>query len=298
MARSIPYVFCRYRLAVGEESLDVSGQRQLISEKQGSRLPHGRMHADRPQASALIMEPGEIDSQGNACLTWAVGIQPGVRVKTDYDSDGMSMNRTLEADTHIKFAPILALPERGLMAIQDRSSDERISARQAIGAFRSIVHGLYSGDGSFEVHHGDATDIARWLDEWDLKEYSYTVSPLNPISASDLAERRSDAMKRENVSKEIGKMQPPEGQAMHLNQGAIQEADELAAVGYGQRGFRGRTPDGHTAHVLKPRFHDDRAKNLAEQRKPQFVRVLFEPAGGDEPVSGQVAAALKRFYPS
>jgi len=83
---------------------------------------------------------------------------------------------------------------------------------------------------------------------------------------------------------------------MQPNEGIIDEANELANVGYGQRGFRGVTPDGHIAHVPKPRFHDDHHKNLAEQEKPQFVRVMFEPPEGDVYLPNEVAAALKRFY--
>ncbi|WP_139839520.1 hypothetical protein [Oceanibacterium hippocampi] len=268
-----------------------------MNEEQGNGLPHGRLRADRPQANALIMEPNEFESDGEICLTWSVGIRAGVRIQTEYDSQTRTRTLQLVADPHIRFAPVLALPERGIMAIEDRSGDEQISARQAIGAFRTIMQTVHDGDGSFEVHHGDPEDIERWLDEWELKEYSYTIAPLNPISASAFAERRSEAMKRENVWKDAGKVLPPEGQSMQPNGGIIQEANELSEVGYGQRGFRGRTPDGHIAHVPKPRFHDDRHKNLAEQQKPHFVRVMFEPDNGQDTfLGGQVASALRRFY--
>jgi len=296
MARPIPYIFCRYRIAVQEQALDVEGQRQFLQEFQGNGMPYGRLRPDRPQPSALIMEPADFDSDGEVCLTWSVGIRAGIRVQTDYDSETQTRTQQLVEDPHIKFAPVLALPARGIMAIEDRYSDEHIAARQAIGAFRSIIHAAFGGEGSFEVHHGNPEDIQRWLNEWDLKEYSYTISPLNPISASDLAEKRSEAMKRENISKDVGRVQPPEGQSMHPDGGIIEETNDLAEVGYAQRGFRGMTPDGHIAHVPKPQFHDDRHKNLAEQQKPHFVRVLFEPDDADGFLAGQIAGALRRFY--
>lgn len=296
MPRPIPYVFCRYRIAVSEETLNVAGQRQLLQELQGNGVPHGRVRDDRPQPTALIMEPSQFQAGDDVCLTWSIGLRPGVRVLTDYDRNSQQRSHQLVDDPHIKFAPLLALPERSVMAIEDRSNDERISAKQAIAAFRSVVQTANDGEGSFEVHHGSPEDIERWLDEWELSEYSYTITPLNPISATDLAERRSEAMKLENVSRNAGKVQPPEGQSMRPNGGIIQEANELSEVGYGQRGFRGRTPDGHIAHVPKPRFYDNRHKNLEEQQKPNFVRVMFEPEEAGHSLPLQIALALRRFY--
>ena len=296
MARVIPYVFCRYWIAVQEEVLDATGQEQFLKEIQGGTVPHGRVRDDRPQSTALVMAPSEFVLGDDTFLKWEVGIRAGVRLQTEYDSKTMTKSQRLVADSHIKFAPVLALPERGIMAVEDRSNDEQISAKQAISAFRSVVNHWHDGDAFLGTQHGNPDDIRRWLSEWNLEEYSYTISPLNPISASDLAERRSEAMKRENVGRDTGKVRPPEGESMRPNGGIIEETNELAVVGYAQRGFKGVTPDGHVAHVPKPRFHDDRHKNLAEQEKPHFVRVLIDPESGDGPLDVQVAAALRRFY--
>ena len=296
MARNTPFVFCRYRIFIGEQSLNVQGQSQFLQEVQGNEMPYGRRRDDRPQSSALVMMPSQFEANGEICLTWSVGIRAGVRVQNSYDSSAMEITEALINDPHIDFTRILALPRHGVMAIEDRSSGGHISAKQAISAFRTVVFHAHPGEGSFEISHGNPQDIKRWLDEWDLKEYSYTISPLNPISASDLAEKRSDAMKQENIARDLGKVQPPEGQSMQPAGGIIEETNELVEVGYGQRGFRGRTTDGHLAHVQKPKFFDDQHKNLEEQLKQQFVRVLFGTDDFDQPLDHQIVSALRSFY--
>ncbi len=249
MARHIPYVFCRYEICIEDELLGLRGQRQFIKEFQGQDFVHRRQTSSRAQTLGLIMEPGEFNSDGEICLTWDVGFKPGVRTETQYDPLSQKKQHTIVQNSHIRYAPMIALPERGVMAIEDRANDERIPARQAINVFRSIARELGDGGGSFDVHHGEPGEVQRWLQEWDLKEYTYTVSPLNPISAGRYATKRSDAMKAENAARELGKVEPPAGQAMTPNGGVISEVEELNEVGYAQRGFRVQTPDGHVAHV-------------------------------------------------
>ena len=227
MPRSIPYVFCRYRITVEEQRLDSAGQKQFLNECQGTFFPHGWRRRNRPQSQALIMQPTDLDHEKEICLIWLVGIQSGYRMQINYNRSAMELIQQLVQDRHINFAPVLALPARGLMAIEDRSAEGRISAKQAIAAFRSVVHTAHDSMGSLQVWHGDPADTQRWLSEWELLEYTYTISPLNPISASELAERRSEAMKRENIGRDSGRVQPPDGQSMRPSEGIIEETSLL-----------------------------------------------------------------------
>ena len=293
MARLLPFVFCRYQLHIDGEALDSMGQQQFLVENQGHEIPYGRGHHDRIQATALIMSP--VTHDNGVHLSWLVGIRSGFRPQHDYDRSSMEVSYDQIADKHIKHARVLAMPELGAMAIEDRSNDANISARQTIAAFRTIVYEMTSLQGSFSVKHGNPEDVKRWLKDWDLIEYSYTIGPLNPISASDLAEKRSTAMKQEKIKRETGKVQPETGGVLKMNDGVIAEADALSDVGYGQRGFRGKTSDGHIAHVPKPPYHPERAKNKAEQQKQQFVRILIDPEE-NESIEEVIFNALGKFY--
>lgn len=296
MGRPQPYVFCRYQMSIEDEELDANEQADFLEAMHGEHAPYSRVGRNGQRPTALIMSPDSFDSDGDTGLTWSVGYCPGIRVVQGYDSSARRLNARWEEDSHIRAAVVVALPELGVMAIEDRNSEEHISAKQAISAIRSILNFYSEGEGSFDVRHGDPSDVDTWLKNWNLIECSYTIKPLNPISASDLAERRSDAMKRENINRETGKVSPPAGKSMQQNGGIIEETNELAKVGYGARGFRGRTPDGHIAQVKKPIFHDDRHKNLKEQAKEHFVRVAFDVKDDDRPLINQISSALKGFY--
>lgn len=297
MARGRPYVFCRYQIAVDGEPLGGIGQKQLFSESQGRLFEHGAARRDREAPTALLMEPKSHDFDGEQLLTWSVGIRPGYRIRVDYDRAAEQKTHTVVPDPHIKYADLVALPDSGLLAIEDRSGEEHISAKQAISVMRTLSFNLSrDGIGSFSVNHVAEEDVQRWLSEWDLTEYSYSIAPLNPISAKHLGEMRSDAMKADGVGSDQGRMKPPEGQFMRVQGGVVQQVHELAEVGYGQEGFRGVTPDGHEAHVPKPKFHPDRHKNFKEREKPYFVRVVFMPPEDEDDLNEEIAVALKRFY--
>jgi hypothetical protein len=237
LSKPIPYLFCRYQIGVDDQALDQNGQQHALQNLQGNEIQHGRSRQGQPPPAALVMAPDSFDVDGTNCLAWLIGIQPGFRVQNNYDKKEQKIRTQVIDDPHIKFAPVIALPSVGAMALEDRSSDERITARQALGAFKTILRLLGDEGGTLTVHHGNADDIQRWLSKWEISEYSYIIAPLNPITASDLANRRSDAIKKENIIRETGKVTPPKGQSLHQNGGSIEEANDLSSVGYGRQGF-------------------------------------------------------------
>jgi hypothetical protein len=291
MPRATRYLFCHYQMTLDEEELGRTAQFNLLSENQGDLYPYGR-----GDSSALIMSPERFTaSRQNAFAFW-IGYRPGARIRVGYDKARQRRNRQMETDDHIKSAHMVALPDLRVMAVEDRSGDENIPALQALRALRSILVNLEDGEGELEITHVTDEDVERALDEWDLTEYMYTVRPLNPISHTDRAQRRSEAYKAEGIGKESGKVWPQQGQHMRPNEGVIAETRDLVEVGYGQNGLRGFTPEGHEAHIPKPSFHMERQKNLAEREKPRLLRVLIEPEETEEKMSRKVAKALAGFY--
>lgn len=288
------YIFCHYRLAVDDDELDSNAQTQFVTENQGARVQHGRGR-EGIQANALIMSPRPFETDGVSCVAFWVGYAPGYRTVQNYDQRAQAIAKRLELDDHIKSALVVAVPSLRVIAFQDKSSDENVPARTAINALRSIVRAATDDEGVLDIVHATDQDVRRALDEWDLTEYLYTVRPLNPIPGSDRARRRSDAYKAEKVGKESGRVWPVEGETMSPNDGVIAETRDLVDVGYGQNGLRGITPEGHTAHIPKPPFHMERAKNLAEREKPRYLRVDIEGEAGIEPTL-TVARALIGFF--
>jgi hypothetical protein len=278
-------------MTLDDQDLSKGAQFNLLSENQGELFPYGRGNT-----SALIMSPEKFTASRQDAYAFWVGYRPGARIRVGYDKTRRKRDRKLETDDHIKSAHIVALPGYNVMAVEDRISDENIPAQQALRALRSVLVNLEDGEGDLEVTHVTDDDVRRALDEWDLTEYMYTVRPLNPISHTDRAERRSEAYKAEGIGKESGKVWPQTGQHMKPNEGVIAETRDLVDVGYGQNGLRGVTPEGHEAHIPKPPFHMERQKNLAEREKPRLLRVLIEPEDTDEKMSRKVARALAGFY--
>jgi hypothetical protein len=289
------FIFCHYRISVGEEDLDANAQVKLITENQGSRYSHGR-EREGFKANALIMTPVAAEVDGLTCLSWWIGYEPGYRTLQTYDPTTQKIGRRTEASPHIKSSLVVALPELRAVAFQDKSSEEHIPARATISALRSIIVEVTAGEGALDVTHATDADVRKALDTWHLTEYLYTVRPLNPISGSDAAERRSDAYKAENVGRESGRIWPKEGETMRPNGGPISETEGLVEVGYGQNGLRGITPDGHSAHIPKPPFHMERDKNLAERERPRYMRVEIDISPDDNDMIPTVARALKGFF--
>jgi hypothetical protein len=294
MSNTIPYIFCRYQMTVGEDVLHASGQSVFLADNQGHRVPQKQRGDSTPDASVLFCEVTQSQEDGLAVISFMIGLQPGVRTIVGYDAETQRRTRGQQSDTHIKFAHVVVLPEHGLMAMQDRTSDLCIPARSAQRALRSVLRAL---DGDLAIIHLTDADVRRAVNTWELLSYQYSVRPLNPVSLSDLTNERSDRMKAENVGREVGTLTAMEGTTMHAADGTIAQTQEMVNVGYGQNGFKGITPDGHIAHVPKPTFHMEKAKNLAERDKPRFMRVMFDVEEDDEaPLSPIIAAALMRFY--
>jgi hypothetical protein len=289
------FIFCHYRIAVGDDELDANAQSQFFAENQGQRVAHGR-EREGIQPNALIMTPATGDIDGADLISFSVGYRAGYRIIQTYDARSQQIGRRLEPDEHIKSSLVVALPQLRVIAFEDKSGDANVPARTAISGLRSVINAATQGEGVLDVIHATDADVRKALDEWELTEYLYTVRPLNPIPGSDRARRRSDAYKSENVAKETGRLWPREGETMKANDGPIAETQDLVNVGYGQNGLRGYTPEGHLAHIPKPSFHMEREKNLKEREKPRYIRIEIETEEGANDVVPTVAKALKGFF--
>jgi hypothetical protein len=290
-----PYILCRYQITAGEDRLDSAGQMAFFRENQGQFKPY-QTRRDRPPANALIMEAEPLTTEGgNDAISFYVGYQPGYRLKTGYDARNQKRTSDVVHDDNIKAAHVVAVPALGCMAIEDRVGDHNIPQGTAVRALRSIARATLD-EGDINVLHLSDDDVRKILEDWELVQYDYVIRPLNPISVSDLADIRSEAMKVDNVAKDSGRLQPKAGDTMVAKGGIITQTQAVVDAGYGQSGGRAITPDGNEARFPKPTFHMNKEKNFAERDKPRFVKIMFDTDDEGTPDTVAIARTLVRFY--
>lgn len=205
-------------------------------------------------------------------------------------------NRSFERDSHTKFGHVVTVPSLGVLAVRDWTTDDTIGAAQTLSAVKSLVRGIAEGSGQVNISHADQQDVALAFDRWTVEEYTFTARPLNP-TGGDLAKMRTDMYAKENIFQESGKLKAPPGEGLSIGEGTIGQVEDLHDGGYAQRGFKGRTPDGHAATMVKPAFSQDKSKNLkVRDSRPTFLRVSFDRDVVEDDVSVDVVTALVRFY--
>ena len=295
MARQVNYVFCRYRIDIGFETLDEAGERALLTDNQGSEFAHGSVR-DGVQPQTLCTDPHKLEMGDVIAHSFEVGYIPGRRRLSRYDAATKIKTVSLEKDNHTRFGHVVTVPHLGAMAIRDRSSDDHIGAHDTIRALRSFINGISSGDGYFSVEHATQREFNHAFEAWEVYEYSYSARPLNP-SGGDLSWLRTDAYNKENVGQERGKVKAKEGMSLAVNGGIIAETMDLVNDGYGQNGLRGITEDGRQASITKPPFFTNKNKNLrAREMSPRLMRIAFEGDRQEKDMGLEVAGELVRFF--
>jgi hypothetical protein len=288
-----PYILCRYQIATGDDRLDATGQTAFFRENQGQFRPYPTRR-DRPPANAIIMEVEPLECGGYDALSFYVGYQPGYRTKFGYNARTQKRTSDVVQDDNIRSAHIVAVPRLGCMAIEDRTGEHNINHSTAVRALRSIVSETLN-EGDFSVLHLSDEDVRKILEEWELIQYDYSIRPLNPISVSDLADLRSEAMKIDNVAVDSGQLKPPAGDTMVSKGGIVTQTQAVVDAGYGQSGARAITAEGNEARFPKPKFHMNKEKNFAEREKPRFLKILFD-ADEDGPDTDGIVKTLVSFY--
>ena len=295
MARPINYIFCRYRISIGDEPLDEIAQHNLLAENQGSEYDHGRLR-EGTQPQTLCTDPLVVDFASRKALSFQIGYKPGIRTDQRYDATQKKVVRRLREDQHTRFGHLVAIPSLGALAVRDRSTDELLPALQTLGALRSFILGATEREGAIDITHSTDDDLNHALQTWAVKEYSYTVRPVNP-TGGDLALLRSEMHKSEGIAREVGKVKPNEGESLTMAEGIIGQTKAMADAGYGQIGIKGVTEDGHSATIPKATFSMSKEKNLAyREDKPRYLRIGIEQNDQDRSELDSILRALMRFF--
>jgi hypothetical protein len=296
MSRPIPFYFCRYVAWSEDEPLDFTGQFSALKELQGKLFAHGPKAEMARHLDSLVMRPREFSLDGHRALAWSVGRRIGTRVSAEYDPGKDRLEFNTVNDAGIQYADFLAIPELGVLAVDDRAGDTHLGGKAAIGRFRSIFSHIPHGFFDIELTT-NTDDVHRALEHWRITEFSFVVRPYNPHPTSDMMKDFSDAMSREKIARLSGTARSGEGQYLDPKQeGQMAAAIELADAGYGQYGVKGTTPDGHEAQIKQPTFNEERSKNQKKQDQPRELRIIIQTDGDEDDVFIDALRALLNFY--
>ena len=295
MSRAVPYYFCRYELLIDEEVLDAHGQLQALSELQGQYYAR-TLKAEREGIfDSVVMRPRSLEVDGFTALCWSVGQKLGPLRGVDYDLDRDALTPLIIQNAGIRYSDFVAIPDFGVLAVDDRSGENHLGGKPAINRFRSIFRNTEGGAVNVELTTRP-NDVSRALENWELTEFSFVARPINPHPQGVLSKMLSDEFERDGIGRYSARAKPARGREMRpAEDGHMAKAIALSEEGYGQYAVKGITEDGHEAYIKKPKFEDEVRKNRLNQARPRELRVLVQPDQNDE-TDSKVASALINFY--
>jgi len=295
MPRPVPFLFCRYNIAIDEETLGANAQQKILEDIQGKFISYVR---SLERADTAIVRPRQLTVEGERALMWSVVRKVGERVTVDYDPADFSLHFNRIFDPTMHYADFIAIPRLSVIAIDDRSGIPHLGGKAAINRFIATFEELTNGKVEIEPT-ATASDVSQALDQWELTDFSFVVRPFNPHPPGMLAQRLSEDFQKDGIGRFRGKAQPFRGQRMRpADDAIIASVRELADDGYGQYSIEGVTSEGHTAKLKQPKFEVERDKNRRNQGEPRELRIVIDAVDSDieESVFRHVVAALKNFY--
>jgi len=291
-----PFLFCRYKIRSEEESLGATAQLKLFEDIQGQAVSH--RSREGIVADTLLMRPRKITVEGFTVLTWSVGQQQTARMKADYDPVADEIRMVERNDEGLRFVDFVALPDLGVLAVDDRLNDIHFGGKQGISRLKSVIRSEEGLDADI-IYEATADEVQNALKSWSLTNFNFTIRPNNPRPVSRLAEELSEQMKADGIGRLSARAVPKSDDTMQMgDSGLIQAVADLVDAGYGQLALAGRTEDGLRAEIKKPKYSADRQQNEAASEKPRELRVWVEVDANttDDDVVIIAAEALIKFY--
>lgn len=296
MARSgRPFIFCRYAITKGDESLTGVAQLAMLQELQGKMINHRAVNGERPLDS-FVMRPKRYEIEGVSYLTWSVGQYIDIRQRADYDPETDRLTHNIVKDGSVKYTDMVAIPTLGVLAADDRSGTIHLGGKAVVNRFRSIVRSQNEFDFSV-IFSATTTEVNRALRDWSLTKFRFTVQPNNPRPVSKLGAKLGAQMKADGIGVFSGVVTPQENKKIHVtDDGLIQPTVDLIQAGYGQMALAGEMPTGQYAEIKKPTFNKDVDKNEKLQQKARELRVYVNDEVEEEKIFEETAKSMIRFY--
>jgi hypothetical protein len=292
-----PFLFCRYKIVVGQEALNSTAQYNIISELQGQLVAHGEKATEERNFDTLLMRPNKFKLGHRDVYFWSVGVVIQQRLRARYNRAKDQIDLELINDGSVRFNDFIAVPSLSAMAVDDRGGELHLGGKQAINRFRSIIRKKEDADTDVQFE-ASPEEVRKALRDWSLTRVTFTLQPSNPRPVARLSQALSDQFKKDGIGKLTGKVQPAEGAQMRMHgEGFIAAASGLVDAGYGQLSVAGHTKDGLDAEIKKPPFNPDVMKNERIQEKPREMRIFIDDEDmKDDDVTRTAAQALIKFH--
>jgi hypothetical protein len=289
MARPTPYLFCRYEISKDEDALSGKEQLALFEKMRGKSIAYRVRDPSSDDETTFLMRPRQRKFQDYLVLTWRVADQLNYRERTRYDTGKDEEFEEYEETDEIRRTAFVALPELGVMAVDDKISERSLGARSAIGRFIELCAQLGRADARV-IFAGTSKDVQKALDTWELDKFSFTVRRFNPTIRKP-GEKLHELMDSDDIAVMRGVALPAADKKMKdSHEGLIAETKGLADAGYGQIGASGVTPDGFHASLSKPKFDMDKQKNKERQGENRSLKVYIP---SHETISKEEEAVVK-----
>lgn len=198
MPRAIPFAFCRYEFAIADQPLTGREQLERLRRIRGSMVAYRKLDPTLDDERNFVMRPKDTRVAGHLVLIWEVAEQKTIRERTRYDKDRDEIwEEAIETDeiAHTKF---VAVPELGVLAVDDRLSDRTLGARPAVFRLKTIFEKLVADSDARITFAGSPQELQRALDTWTLDKFSFAVRLFNP-HPSGLGHELHDLMVRDNI---------------------------------------------------------------------------------------------------
>ena len=296
MGRQTAYLFCRYRILIGDSPLEAGPELKLLQDLRGKPVAHRVREPKADDADTYVMQPRKHQYHGYTVHTWRVAQDIRMRERSTYDKVRDEINDEMVTTNEVRHSKFISVPALNVLAVDDTIGERHLGAKSAVSRFRSIIETLVD-DGDVSISFaGTPQEVDRALSTWSLDQFSFTVRPFNP-HPSKLGEIMHELMVKDHVGTLRGVAIPAEGSEMHdSHSGLIAEAKGLTEEGYGQYGASGRTPEGLTASISKPPFAMDKQKNLQQQAKNRTLKVYVEKPTDNKEDESAIVKALIDLY--
>lgn len=296
MARSVPYVMCRYQMTMNDNPMSSSEQFEFLQQVRGTLVSHRKSEPNIGNADTLVMRPKKLKVGRYNVLTWDVGQELSGRSEAKYDRDNDEVQHVWSDGEAVRYATFVAVPRLGAVAVNDRLSDIFLGAAAGVARFKTIVRNTVDGADITITQSATHADSRKAIATWTLDRFEYVVRPFNP-HPRDPGRILSEIMARDNIGVLQGKAIPAAGRRMESNEdGYIEEVVGLSTAGYGQFGMRGRTPEGREVALKKPKFDLDKDKNESAQASPHQLRVFLDQQQNEQDEHIEAAKTLIEFY--
>ena len=296
MARTIPFLFCRYSLTRKGAPLSASETIDLLSHLRAKRIAYRVPNPVEDDHTTFLIKPRDQKLLGYQVVSWEIAQDVRTRLRTRYIHDEDETVQDLVETDELKKARVVAIPQLLVLAVEDRVSEYHLSGLSALSRTRQIVleHG---GKAEFDFNPaGTQMDLDRALQTWSLDKFDFTVRPFNP-TVRKYGETLHELMVRDGAGRLTGRITPmPQGEMHQGADGIISEAKGLSDAGYGQYGATGTTPEGFRAALSKPKFDMSKEINQARQAEGRTLKVYIGAEGSQDAELKSVVRALVEMY--